>query len=64
MACHAGQHGIAPHGRRHGQEGAAERGERADDELLISGGSSHLLSAGTLLASMAEEHASRPMTTH
>ena len=41
----------------------AGRTERADDELLISGGSSHLVSAGALLASMAQEHVSRPLTT-
>ena len=49
---------------QHVQNYAPERAERADDELLISGGTSHLVSAGGLLASMAQEHVSRPMTTH
>ena len=64
MTCLAGQYADERqlHGRA--EERTADRTERADDELLISGGSSHLLSAGTLLASMAQEHISRPMTTH
>lgn len=58
----AEQRGAEGLGRSQGGAAAAERTERAEDELLISGGSSHLISAGALLASMAQEHVSRAMT--
>lgn len=58
----AEQHGVEGNGGSH--KGGAERAERAEDEVLISGGSMHLTGASTLLANIAQEHASKPMTTH
>ncbi|CAK0764716.1 hypothetical protein CVIRNUC_003186 [Coccomyxa viridis] len=56
-----GYHGREGH--RQGRQDYAP--ERTEDDVLISRGSSHLLSAGALLASMAQEHGhpSKPMSS-
>lgn len=61
---HAGQCSVE--GLSHGRQSAGdhpERAQRAEDELLISGGSQHLISAGILLGSINKEHVSQPMAT-
>jgi len=61
---HAGQCSVE--GLNRGRQSAGdhpERAQRAEDELLISGGSQHLISAGILLGSINKEHVSQPVTT-